>query len=71
LATLLKIDRQSITGMRELRNDQGRISFEWQPQGTEAKYMLVVSRPYWLSFYSHKEGKVAWVLAAAYEECSN
>lgn len=72
LAALLKIDRQSLTGMKELHRSQGRVVYEWHPPGSEIRYVMVVSRPYWLSFYSHKEGKVAWGLAAVYEEeCSD
>jgi hypothetical protein len=32
----------------------------------EIKSMVVVSRPYWLSSYSHDPTRVAWVVAAAY-----
>jgi hypothetical protein len=70
LAKLLKIDQNSIASMKELRTSQGKIIYEWHPKG-KTRYMVVVSRPYWLSFYSHRQGKVAWVLAAAYRECGN
>ena len=39
----------------------------WRPETKKASYMVVVSRPYWLSFYAKDRQKVAWVLAAAYE----
>jgi hypothetical protein len=70
LAKLLKLDRESISKMKEVRKSQGKVVYEWHPPG-KTRYMLVVSRPYWLSFYSHSQGRVAWVLAAAYKECSS
>lgn len=68
LAKLLKIDPRSITTMKESRKSQGKIVYRWHSKGKPA-YTVVVARPYWLSFYSQKESKVAWVLAAAIEEC--
>jgi hypothetical protein len=70
LTKLLKLDEKSITKMKELRRSQGKIIYDWHPKG-ETRYMVVITRPYWLSFYSHRQGKVAWVLAAAYRECGN
>lgn len=67
LANLLKVDEKSISGMKESQKAQGNVVYEWARD--TKKYMVVVSRPYWLSFYSHKQGKVAWVLTAAYELC--
>jgi hypothetical protein len=33
--------------------------------------MVVVSRPYWLSFHAKDPKRVAWIVAAAYESsCS-
>jgi hypothetical protein len=46
---------------------QGRVIYEWAPFGKRASYMVVVNRPYWLSFLAEDANKVAWVLAAAYE----
>jgi hypothetical protein len=69
LAKLLKVDRTAIT-VKESRKSQGKIIYEWHPKG-QNRYMVVITRPYWLSFYSHSQGKVAWVLAAAYEECTS
>jgi hypothetical protein len=54
--------------MKEIRRSQGKVIYNWHPKG-RVRYMVVVNRPYWLSFYSHSRGKVPWVLAAAYEEC--
>jgi len=38
-----------------------------RPKGKTMRYMVVVSRPYLLSFYAKDPKRVAWVLIAAYE----
>ena len=70
LVKLLTVDAKSIRGMKEVRRFQGKVIYEWHGRG-KIKYMMVVTRPYWLSFYSHTQARVPWVLAAAYEECGN
>src|SRR5262249_19509168 len=67
LARLLNIDEQSITGLAEARKVQGRFVYQWRPKAKPVSYMVVVSRPYWLSFYAKDTKRVAWVVAAAYE----
>jgi hypothetical protein len=70
LAQNLKIEQTAITGITEIRS-QGRAVYAWQPKGKRETYMVVVSRPYWLSFYAEDETKVAWIVLAAYEACGN
>jgi len=67
LAGLLKFDEKSITGLKQTRKAQGRFVYEWRNKTQGTKYTVVVSRPYWLSFYAKDPGKVAWVVLAAYE----
>jgi hypothetical protein len=67
LAKLLKIDEQSIAGMIQTRKAQGRFVYQWRPKEKRASYMIVVSRPYLLSFYAKDPKEVAWVVTAAYE----
>jgi len=67
LARLLKIDERSITGMIQTRKAQGRSVYQWRPKAKRTSYMVVVSRPYWLSFYAKDAKKVAWVVTAAYK----
>jgi len=67
LASLVKVERSSIEGMKQTRSVQGRIVYEWIPPGKNVSYMIVISRPYWLSFYTKDAGKPAWVVIAAYE----
>lgn len=68
LAQELRIDQKTITGLDE-RKSRGRVVYDWHPAGNHETYMVVVSRPYWLSFYAADESKVAWVVIAAYKSC--
>jgi len=69
LTSVAKMDKASPMTMKLTREAQGRKVYELQA-GPEA-YMVVVSRPYWLSFYSHDRKRVAWAAIAAYDSsCS-
>jgi hypothetical protein len=65
LAALLKISASSIPDLKPKTQAQGRAVYEWKRK--DASYMVVVSRPYWLSFYAKDPKRVAWVTIAAYE----
>jgi hypothetical protein len=68
LSRLANLDPKSEVKLREKRRTQGRIVYEWKPGKSKQKYyMIVVNRPYWLSFYSKDSRRVAWVVSAAYE----
>src|SRR6266404_264484 len=67
LARLLKIDENSITELRQTRQAQGRFVYQWKLRGKLVSYMVVVSRPYALSFYAKDPKKIAWVVIAAYK----
>jgi hypothetical protein len=68
LAALLQVDAGSITHFKRTHEAQGRVTYEWKGHGdTPNSYMVVVSKPYWLSFYAKDPNKVAWVVIAAYE----
>ena len=66
LKTLLKLDPQRPLNLAEKRKSQGRIVYEWSKTGKPETYMIVVSRPYLLSFYANDPSRVAWVVVAAY-----
>ena len=66
LARILKTDEKTIK-LKQTSKAQGRFIYWWKPKAEEKNYMVVVSRPYWLSFYAKDPKKVAWVVAAAYE----
>jgi hypothetical protein len=67
LATALNIDANSIDLAQQATKLQGRAIYEWKPEGNAHRYMVVVSRPYWLSFYAKNPVNVAWVPIAAYD----
>ncbi len=67
LTTLAQIDGASLENIRLTRSGQGRKVYEVKPPGKLVTYMVVVSRPYWLSFYSHDPQRVAWAVLAVYE----
>ena len=67
LARFLNIDSTTITGLRQVRKSQGRVLYEWKPRGKRKAYLIVASRPYWLTFYAKDPQRVAWVVIAAYE----
>lgn len=66
LITLTKTDEASLRNMRQTREAQGRKVYDWKAPGKSGTYMIVVNRPYWLSFYSHDPNRVAWVILAAH-----
>jgi hypothetical protein len=67
LAHLLNVNAAKVEGFKVKRKSQGRLFFEWMPQGREERYLVVASRPYWLSFYATNPQRVAWVVIAAWE----
>jgi hypothetical protein len=66
LAQLLTVDENSIK-LRLKRRAQGRFVYEWRPKKEGDYYVVVVNRPYLLSFYAKNPKRVAWVLRMAYE----
>jgi hypothetical protein len=66
LARETKIDGSLIKGLKQTRQAQGRIAYEWKPEKGNVRYMVVVSRPYVLSFYARDPKGVPWVAIAAY-----
>lgn len=67
MARIPRIDPVPVAGIRQIRKAQGRLIYEWKAEGSRKSYTVVVSRPYWLSFYAKNEAKVAWVVIGAYE----
>lgn len=66
LARFAGVPTQAVTGLKQIRKGQGRVGYVWRSTPKADPYMVVVSRPYWLSFYAKDSKKVAWVVAAAY-----
>jgi hypothetical protein len=71
LASVLKITEASLAEMKQIQKQQGQIIYEWRPKQTETIYTVIVSRPYWLSFYAEDEKKIAWIATAAYSACGS
>ncbi len=67
LARTLGVDEKTLVGVKEARRVQGHAVYVWGAAAKSPRYMVVVSRPYWLSFYAQDPRKVAWVVVAAYE----
>jgi hypothetical protein len=53
--------------LKQTKRAPGRIVFEGTASGRPYTYMVVVSRPYWLTRYAAHPQRVIWVVAAAYE----
>jgi hypothetical protein len=68
LTKLTGKERSSITGVQLKRQAQGRIVYTWRPNVNKPTYMVVISRPYELSFHA-KTDRVAWTPIAAYRVC--
>lgn len=66
LARLVSVDENSIK-LKLKRRAQGRFVYEWRPKKEGDYYVVVVNRPYLLSFYAKNPGRVTWVLRAVYE----
>lgn len=53
--------------VRELRKGPGNIIYEGRISGDPRTYWVIVSRPYWLTFYAATRERVLWIPIAAYE----
>jgi len=53
--------------MKEKQHSQGRVIYELKTGQKKATYMIVLSRPYLLSFYARDPTRVAWVVIGAYK----
>ena len=67
LAQLLKLKNSSRLDLKQTNQAQGMVIYWWKPKGKKVNYMVVVSRPYLLSFYAKDPKRVAWVVVGAYE----
>jgi hypothetical protein len=67
LAQFAKLDEKTLERLTETRRAQGRVVFRLFRAANEPGYMVVVNRPYVLSFYAKDPKRVAWVVSAAYE----
>lgn len=70
LASLLKSRAKTPIQLTQTKKTLGRIVYHWRPNGRKgARYMVVVSRPYWLSLYAKNQSRIAWTVTGAYSIC--
>jgi hypothetical protein len=67
LIGLAKLKVPGPLALKETRRAPGRIVYEWREAANAFPMMVVVSRPYVLSFYAHDPKRVAWGVVAAYK----
>jgi len=67
LIKLAKLDEGTLTELKEKQHSQGRIIYELSKDKGKATYMIVLSKPYLLSFYAKDPQRVAWVVIGAYK----
>jgi hypothetical protein len=69
LSRLTKKNLLMVADVKLTRDSVARKTYQWASKNKT--YTVVVSRPYWLSYYAHDPKQVAWVAVAAYEtSCS-
>lgn len=70
-STFLKANlNSSATGalnLREKRRGPGRIVYESLNTKSSPGFMVVVSKPAWLTFYARDPRRIAWIVTATYE----
>lgn len=64
---LAKVDERTAAKLNETKHLQGRVIYELKTNRPKTTYMVVVSKPYVLSFYARDPQKVAWVVIGAYK----
>jgi hypothetical protein len=65
LIQLAKLDESTVTRLKEKRHSQGRVIYELKKE--KGTYMIVLGKPYLLSFYTKDPKRVAWVVIGAYK----
>jgi hypothetical protein len=67
LMRLARIDKETAAKLNEMKRAQGRVVYELKTDGGKETYMIVLSKPYLLSFYAKDPQKIAWIVIGAYE----
>ena len=67
LIRLAKLDERTMVNLNETQRSQGRVIYELKADDGKATYMVVVSKPYLLSFYAKDPKRIAWVVIGAYK----
>lgn len=61
------LGKNAAPALKETQRSSGMVVFDGAMTGSPNRFMAVVSRPYWLSFYAKDRNRVAWIVKAAYE----
>ncbi|MBS1796473.1 MAG: hypothetical protein JSS81_21665 [Acidobacteria bacterium] len=65
LARTLKLPPSKIARLEQIDAAPGRFFYEWK-RTAKISYVIVVSRPYLMTFYARDPRKIAWVAIAVY-----
>jgi hypothetical protein len=66
LNRLAKLDAKTLEDLTETQRTRGRLIYQLKTDKGKTTYMIVLSKPYLLSFYAKDTKKVAWVVIGAY-----
>lgn len=66
LARILKADPTRFTDVRVLQDEPGRKAY-FVKAGNDKEYVIIVNRPYYLSFFANDPQKTIWTTYVAYE----
>jgi hypothetical protein len=61
LAESLEIGEQSVSGLKLVRDVPGQKTFQWNATGNEPPYLIVVSRPFFLTFFAKDPNRIPWL----------
>lgn len=67
LSKHLQIDEKSIVGMKAFNKLKNQVAYNWMQISTGETFIIVVSRPSWLSFYAKNKNKVVWIPVSLYK----
>lgn len=67
LASLSNVNEKLVVGVTQIRQSNGRFVYRWRDRLRKANYLIIVSRPYWLSYFAKDSKRVAWVSTTVYK----
>lgn len=67
LNRLAQIDATTLANLKETQRAQGQVTYTLKTDDAKTTYVIVLSKPYLLSFYAKDAKRVAWVVIGAYK----
>jgi hypothetical protein len=67
LIRLAELDESIVTRLREKQRSRGRVIYELKAGKGKPTYMIVLGKPYLMSFYAKDPMRVVWAVVGAYE----